>query len=229
MDNNDPFHDLTNAHFPTKQEAIQLEITEKQTKKEEREREQQLKRLQKEAERQQKQQAKQNKRENKVGKEDGDLFSEQGTEILGKDRRLLLNKIQQYKELFPDSLKGFRVKRAASVEELKAYLEEIDNIINTSSVDAFLVDSILSSIKMIEGVSAVTKNYNITGLSDMLKVNPHFHSLAKQLMVKYGVFSATPPEMQMVFLVATTAYICKNKNAKKGELMTFLNEPIPNK
>lgn len=225
------FADLTNGSFNTVAEEVEMEKTRKiQTKEEkeiakqtavmERERLKFQAKAEKEAE-------KLNKKANQVGKDESEIFSNEGSEILGKDRRVLLNKVQQYKELFKQELKGFKVKKSATVEELKAYIEEMENIVNTSNVDEFLLDGIMASMKMIEGVSAMTKNYNVSGLSDMLKANPHFHSLAKQLFLKYGVFSATPPEYQMLFLVATTAWICRSKNMKKEELMAYLNEPIP--
>ena len=68
--------------------------------------------------------------------------------------------------------------------------------------------------------------YNISGTADMLKQNPQFHNLIKQLYVKYNVFSKIPPEFQLILLVGTTAVLCKTKNDKKIELNEFLNQPI---
>ena len=42
--------------------------------------------------------------------DDNSLFSERGTEILGQERRVLLSKIQQYKNLFMN-LKNLKLKR----------------------------------------------------------------------------------------------------------------------
>ena len=225
------FADLTNGSFNTAAEEVEMEKTRKMETKEEKEMAKQAAAMERERlkfqAKQEREAAKLNKKANIIGKEESEIFSNEGSEILGKDRRMLLNKVQQYKELFKADLKGFKVKKSATVEELKAYIDEMENIVNTSNVDEFLLDGILASIKMVEGVSAMTKTYNVSGLSDMLKANPHFHSLAKQLFLKYGVFSATPPEYQMLFLVATTAYICRSKNLKKDEMMAYLNEPIP--
>ena len=58
-----------------------------------------------------------------------DVFSDQGTPILGKDRLILQKKISQYKTLFADELKGFKVKRNASADELKTSLEEMETIV----------------------------------------------------------------------------------------------------
>ena len=52
--------------------------------------------------------------------------------------------------------------------------------------------------------------------------------MSKQLFIKYGVFNAVPIEGQMLMLVATSAYICNSKNRRKGELESYLNQPVNN-
>jgi len=156
------------------------------------------------------------------------MFSANGSEILGRDKRILLTKIRQYKSLFPDTFKTFKIKANANVQELQTYLDEMDSIVECDSVEQFLLDSILQCIKLIEGVSSYTK-YDIQGLADLLKANKQFHQLSKQLFIKYKVFNAVPPEMQMLMLVSTTAYIVNCKNKRKGALNEYLNQPvIPN-
>ena len=157
---------------------------------------------------------------------DSDLYSDEGTEIRGKDKLILLHKIKQYKTLFPDELKTFKIKPNASITELKQYIDDIDVIVSTSDVDQFLTDSILQCIKLLEIPTSRTKNYNITGLADLLKANKQFHQLCKKLYLKYNCFDAVPPEYQLVILVATTAWVCKNKNSNKDSLEAYLNQPI---
>ena len=157
---------------------------------------------------------------------DSDLYSDEGTEIRGKDKLILLHKIKQYKTLFPEELKTFKIKPNASITELKQYIDDIDVIVSTSDVDQFLTDSILQCIKLIEIPTSRTKNYNITGLADLLKANKQFHQLCKKLYLKYGCFEAVPPEAQLVILVATTAWVCKNKNSNKDSLEAYLNQPV---
>ena len=156
---------------------------------------------------------------------DTSMFSANGSEILGRDKRILLTKIRQYKSLFPDTFKTFKIKANANVQELQTYLDEMDSIVECDSVEQFLLDSILQCIKLIEGVSSYTK-YDVQGLADLLKANKQFHQLSKQLFIKYKVFNAVPPEMQMLMLVSTTAYICNCKNKRKGEIEAYLNQPI---
>ena len=52
------------------------------------------------------------------------------------------------------------------------------------------------------------------------------HELCKKLYSKYGCFEKIPTEFQLVMIVSTTAYICRNKNSIKGELESYLNEPV---
>lgn len=160
--------------------------------------------------------------------DDNSLFDDKGTELLGKDKRILLSKIQQYKSLFPEELSKFKIKKNCSAEDLKLYLTEMESIVDTSSVEQFLTDSILQCIKMTEGFSTYTK-YDITGCADLLKGNKQFHTLTKQMYIKYKVFNNVPPEYSLAVLVATTAYVCKNKNTKKKEIESFLSQPIQQK
>ena len=89
-----------------------------------------------------------------------------------------------------------------------------------------MTDSILQCIRIAEGVSSYSKKYDVQGCADLLKSNKQFHSLCKQCYVKYKIFSAVPPEMQLIMLVATTAYICNHKNRNKESIESYLNQPI---
>jgi cold shock CspA family protein len=221
--------DLNNDVFVS-QSAI--EKTEKERLKEEKEKDKHLKKEEaqrKKTEKLQKDTVKATKQAIKdKKKEDEDaLFSEQGSELYGRDKRELIAKIQQYKVLFPDNkqLKALKIKKNPTVEELQKYVAECEAIIDTDTVEVFITDSILASVKMIEYGSTRTK-YNIKGLADMLKANPQFNSLCKQLYLKYRVFSKIPPETQMFLLVTTTAYVCLEKNKQEERNEKLLNKPI---
>ena len=122
-------------------------------------------------------------------KYDDSMYSQTGSEILGRDKRILITKIRQYKTLFPDTFKTLKIKVNANLQELQSYLSEMDCMVECESVEQFVLDSILQCIKMIEGVSSYTK-YDIQNLSDLLKQNKQFHKLSKQLFIKYKIFSA---------------------------------------
>ena len=158
-----------------------------------------------------------------------ELFSNNATPIYGKEKLQLIKKAQQYKIMFKNELKSFKIKKNANVEELNIAIGEMQNLIETTSTDQFITDSILSSLKIVEGVTANYQNYNISGLSDLLKLNPEFNSLCKQLYLKYGSFNAISPEYKMMFLVFTSAYIVRNKNKSKSAINDFLNQPYENK
>ena len=159
--------------------------------------------------------------------DDSSLFDEQGTELIGREKRVLLSKIQQYKNLFPEELSKFKIKKNCSTSDLQLYLSEMESIVDTSSVEQFLSDSIVQCIKLTEGISSYTR-YDITGCAEMLKTNKQFHTLTKQMYIKYKVFDKVPPEWQLTILIATTAWMCKTKNAKKKEIENFLNQPLNN-
>ena len=154
------------------------------------------------------------------------LFGDSPTPIHGRDKILLMKKINQYKTLFPADLKGFKIKKNPSAEDLNNVLAEMEVLVETNSVDGFLVDSVLSCIKMVEPLTSGTRNYDVRGLADMLKANKEFHRLAKQLFIKYNVFSSVPVEYQMVMLVSTTAFICTQKNKGKASINSYLDETI---
>jgi hypothetical protein len=225
MDNDQDFlSDLNNVNYkepPTKEELKQQEKIMKEQQKAQKKSRLDLDKIFRSA----KKAETQKKPEKSNYEDDSSLFDDKGTELLGRDKRILLSKIQQYKSLFPEELGKFKIKKNCSAEDLKLYLSEMESIVDTSSVEQFLTDSILQCIKLTEGVSSYTK-YDITGCADLLKENKQFHTLTKQMYIKYKVFEKVPPEFSLMMLVATTAYICKNKNSKKKEIEQFLNESI---
>ena len=155
-----------------------------------------------------------------------EIYSNDPTPIYGKDRLVVMQKIQSYKLLFPVELKTFKICKDPTIEELENALMEIETIIELGNVDSFVTDSIIQCIRLGEGLSAHTKNFNISGLAMLLKQNKQFHSLLKMLYLKYNTFSAIPPEAQLGMIVATTALICVQKNKSKSQIDDYLNEPM---
>ena len=223
----DPYflNELSNSNFTKRLEEEELlkqqeenaDELEKLRIKQERENEKQILKDQKEMIKQQKE----NMRKPKKNKDNDD----EGDEIIGHEKRLLLTKINQYKNLFPE-LKNFKLSKNQTVEYLNKVIDEFNSIISTDNTNTFIMDALLQSIKIVEGITARTKDYNLTGLSDILKSNPQFNKLCKQLFLKYGIFENTPPETQLLMIVITSSWICCKKNSKKFELNQFLNEPI---
>jgi hypothetical protein len=162
----------------------------------------------------------------KVDNDTDSIYGDEGTPILGRDKLVMMKKVKQYKSLFPDELSKFKIKRNPSVEDLEHALAEMEVIVETGGIDGFLMDSVVQCIKLIEGVCANTKNYDIRGCADLLKNNKQFHSLCKQLFIKYNVFSAVPCEYQLILLVSTTAYMCTQKNKNKSQLNSYLDATV---
>lgn len=157
--------------------------------------------------------------------ENEELYADDATPILGKDRLQIIKKIESYKVLFKDELKNFKLAKNPTIDILEMALTEIETIIELGTIDSFITDSIIQCIKLTEGVSSYTK-YNLTGLSALLKENKQFHSLLKLLYLKHQVFSEVPPEYQLLMLVTTTSILCVQKNASKNQMNDRLNEPM---
>lgn len=157
--------------------------------------------------------------------ENEELYADDATPILGKDRLQIIKKIESYKVLFKDELKNFKLAKNPTIDILEMALTEIETIIELGTIDSFITDSIIQCIKLTEGVSSYTK-YNLTGLSALLKENKQFHSLLKLLYLKHQVFSEVPPEYQLLMLVTTTSILCVQKNASKNQINDRLNEPM---
>ena len=105
----------------------------------------------KESEKQMKQQERNIKMANRKVKPvsddiDDEIYSSTPTVIHGKEKLLLLKKVQQYKALFKIELKSFKIKKNANSEELKLAIDEMQNLIETVSTDEFITDGILSSL-----------------------------------------------------------------------------------
>jgi len=144
---------------------------------------------------------------------DEDIFSDNPTELIGKEKIILQNKVTQYKNMFKQELKSFKIRKNATIDELKASLLEMEALVNVNGINEFITDSILNIIRMTEGISSRT-NYDISGCADMLKSNPQFLKLCQLLYIKYKIYSEIPPEFQLIMIVGTTSYFCMIKNKK---------------
>ena len=51
--------------------------------------------------------------------ETSDLFDDNGSEIIGRDRRVVINKLNQYRSLFPIELAKFKVKKGHPLKNYK--------------------------------------------------------------------------------------------------------------
>ena len=151
--------------------------------------------------------------------------SEEYSEIQGVSRLTKLNTIKKYKLLFPDELKDFTFEKNASSDELSIIITELQTIVEFSSIDDFLLNSIYDTLLMIEPYTVPTR-CNITGISTMLKLNPNFTSILKKLILKYDLSTSTSPEIQLIIIVTTSLYMTIQKNQQKSQIDQYLNQKI---
>lgn len=182
------FKELTKSNYLEKKESTQKEVN--KIKNEEkrqlnlclqeqhREEKRQI-RMNKEEDLRQKREMKnqhKNKNQNKIHcdnvekDEISSLFDENPTILMGRDRLLITKKIQQYKILFPKELSKFKLKKKATLQELQQSLDECAALVEIYSIDGFILDSILSCIRMCENFTQES-DYDISGLSKKVILN----------------------------------------------------------
>ena len=201
-------------------------VQDKKQEKEKRENEKMLRKMMIQEERDSKKVTKQllmdekkNKTVKKIEKEeDGEI-----TPIYGKDKLVLLQKINQYRSLFPEKLGKFKIKKNPTVDDLQTALIEMQCLIEINGVNGFVLDSFFQIVKSIEGYT-YDSEYDLSGLSILLQSNKEFCNLLKILLVKYGCFSSIPSELQVILIIGTTAMICINKNNSKHTINNYLDQ-----
>ena len=151
--------------------------------------------------------------------------SENYTEIYGSKLEQL-NIINKYKLLFPTELADFTYNKKSNSEQLAIIIEEIKTIVELQTVDSFLTNSIYDAILMIEPYSKNISKYDISGISAALRVNPNVDKLLKQIILKYNFCGNTSPELQLLIIVVTTAYMTIQKNNNKDSINKYLDQKI---
>ena len=162
--------------------------------------------------------------EEKIKEKEENKINE-STEIISKNKRSLLAKINKYKKLFKTELSDYKINKNASEDQLKIHITNIQDLLDNNEVDNYINDSIYHCIKMIEPFTCKTR-YNITGLSTMLKMNPQFDIMCKKMMLKYNCFSNTPLEYQFLMCISTSIYLTIQMNQSKPAMEQFLNQKI---
>ena len=148
----------------------------------------------------------------------------ENTPLYGKNKLVLIKRIEQYKLLFPQ-LANFHYSKDQEESELEAIIVEFQSLVEVSNEDAFIEESIFQSIKMCEGYSAKTR-YDLSGLSLILKHNKGFTDILKVLHLKYATYLSVPPEIQCALIVSCSVAIVLNKNQNKSQRDAYLDEPI---
>ena len=162
----------------------------------------------------------------KKEKEDDDQIIDDNEQFLGKDKRQLLQKISQYRQMFEKELEKIVIKKNPTIQELKNYILEFQCIIELSNLDVFIIDGIYSVLNIIEPMTSKTKFFNIKGLSLVLKNNEQFNKLMKQMFLKYNCYSSVSPEYQCILILISSIYLVINKNNNRVNIENYLNEKI---
>lgn len=146
------------------------------------------------------------------------------TPIYGKTKLVLIQRLQEYKRIFPQ-LENFHYSNEQDEEELQSVLVEFQSIIQINNQNEFIEDTIFNTIRMCEGTTSKTK-YDISGLSIVLKHNAQFIQCLKLLHLKYSSFLEVPIEVQTALIVAVSISLVINKNQSKSSRDSYLDEPI---
>jgi hypothetical protein len=146
---------------------------------------------------------------------DEDIFAPRTTPLFGKERREVLQKIKEFRALFPDELKGFKCSPKASLEELKGLLEEMETVVSVGSVTKICDEAVLMAVQAMEHVTSRSHYLDISGCSQTLRSNPEFARICKVIWVKHRLLTQAPPELQLVLIVGSQALVCAQLNRKK--------------
>jgi hypothetical protein len=158
-----------------------------------------------------------------------ELFSDKHqTKIVGREVRELLARVRQYKSIFKKELKTFKIKKNANARELQQYLDEMQSILDTQTQNDFMGQAIYQVLGIAEGISTRFRDYDVSGLTEMLRSSKEFNDILKVLSLKYsGNFGQVPPEAQMALILIGTAYICMSKNRMERRLNESFTMPQP--
>jgi len=143
------------------------------------------------------------------------------------EKRNLVNKIKLYIDSFTDKLHTIhggnpiefkhRV-RELNVEQLKILLQNIQFEINAPSGQVLFNHAFFIGISQFETISC-SYQYDIKGLTDMLKQDQNVHDSLKELSCQIDLSAYTTPEMRLLssVLLCTMSVYNNNKLSKKNE------------
>lgn len=95
------------------------------------------------------------------------MFDDRPSKILGRDRRILLHKIKQYKFLFKKELASFKLKKNPTLKDLEDGLSEIESILELDTINSFIIEPFYRIIEVSENIISNTFSaIDIRGLCD---------------------------------------------------------------
>lgn len=132
------------------------------------------------------------------------------------DRSVLLDKVGQYKERFPELRSRNKITGKSSTEEIEDELHYIEQQLGTK--DGGMATQLL--VAAMAGVEHITEHYynplglRLQGLAKVTKDNEmEFQPILDELMIKYGASMYVSPEMRLCGLMATVMYTVHAANS----------------
>lgn len=133
-----------------------------------------------------------------------------------KDRSLLLDKLGNYRERFPELKSRNKISGKSSVEEIEDDLHYVEQQLGTK--DGNLASNIF--VAAMAGVEHVTQNHfnplglNLNGLGAVSRDNiADIQPILDELVIKYGASMYMSPEMRLVTTVGTMVYTVHAANS----------------
>ena len=151
------------------------------------------------------------------------------------EKRNLSNKIKLYIDSFTDKLHTihggdpitFKHRlRELNVDQLKILLQNIQFEINAPSGQILFNHAFFVGISQFESLSC-SYNYDIKGLSEMLKQDQNVNDSLKELSCQIDLSAYTTPEMRLLSSVLLCTMSVYNNNKLSKKMNDFLNEEIP--
>ena len=114
-----------------------------------------------------------------------------------------------------------------NVEQLKILLENIKFEINAPSGQVLFNHAFFVAINQFESLSCAYQ-YDIKGLTDMLKQDQTVHDSLKELSCQIDLSAYTTPELRLLSSVLLCTMSVYNNNKLSKKMNDFLNEEVPN-
>lgn len=133
-----------------------------------------------------------------------------------KDRSKMLDKVQAYKEKFPQLKSRNRLSGKSAVEEIEDELHYYEQQLGTKD-GSMHVQIFLASMAGLERVTEKHYNplgLNLAGLSMVARDNvDELTPVLDELVIKYGVNMYVSPELRLLGLVGTMVYTVHSANS----------------
>ena len=151
------------------------------------------------------------------------------------EKRNLINKVKLYIDSFENKLHSihggdpitFKHRlRELGVDQLKILLQNIQFEINAPSGQILFNHAFFVGVSQFESLSC-SYNYDIKGLSEMLKQDQNVNDSLKELSCQIDLSAYTTPEMRLLSSVLLCTMSVYNNNKLSKKMNDFLNEEIP--